>query len=80
MNTPLTEVQNAPFPGKGGKTITKITRDFKKSLSINEKGGSYMAESGKSKNEISSPFCNVTHPFHVTAPTELQLRVALTPK
>lgn len=48
--------------GAGGKTITKIKRDFKKSISINEKGDSYMAESGKSKNEISPPFYNVTHP------------------
>lgn len=67
------------IPREGGKTITKIKRDFNKSISINEKGGSYMAESGKSKNEISPPFYNVTRPFPVTAPTELELRAALTP-
>lgn len=58
--------------GAGGKTITKIKRDFKKSISINEKGDSYMAESGKSKNEISPPF------YNVTAPTGLPPRVTNT--
>ena len=61
-------------------TITKIKRDFKKSMSINQKGDSYMAVSGKSKKEMSPPVYNVTHPFYVTSSTELRLTVTLIPK
>jgi len=60
--------------------LPKLRDTLKKSICINQRGDINVAESGRSKEEISPLFCNKTHEFYVILPIELQLRVTVTLK